>query len=86
MPKQVTNAMIEARLLKVDEDVSHIRRTTDEMHLVLHGNGKPKEGITSRLTVMETIVERLEKIMWMVAGAVIVALIGAVFAVIRSVG
>jgi hypothetical protein len=86
MPNKVTNAMIEARLLKMDEDLTHIRMTTDEMHLVVHGNGEPKKGMTSRLTVLETIVERLERLTWMVAGAVVVAVVGAVFAIIRSSG
>lgn len=86
MPDRVTNAMINIRLDGIETNVAHIVKTTDEMHLVIHGNSDPKKGMTSRLTVLETIVERLERLMWMVCGAVVVAVIGAVFAVIEAGG
>jgi hypothetical protein len=84
MGERVTNAEILNKVNVIESDVRHIKATTDEMHKVVHGNGDPKAGLTSRMTVMETIIERLERIVWMVGGAVVVAVIGAVFAIIRS--
>lgn len=83
MPSKVTVTM---RLTTIETDVSHIRKTTDEMHKILHGNGDTKAGLVSRLTVTETVVERIERIVWLSVGSAITAVVGAVFAVLRSGG
>jgi hypothetical protein len=84
MGEKVTNSQILHKVSVVEADVAHIKTTTDAMHEVIHGNGDPKKGVTSRVTVVETIVERLERMFWLVAGAAVAAVVGAVFAIFRS--
>lgn len=86
MSETVTNAELKVDLDSIRADLSHMKHDLDTALMVVVGNGKPKEGLAHRVAILETVCERMERLVWLLAASTIAAVIGAVFATIKAVG
>ena len=80
----VTNEQLARQVALIGADVLHIKETTDDMHECIYGNGTPDKGLNSRVRVLEVMAERVEKLIWLFAAAIVSSVVVAAFAIIRS--
>lgn len=85
MSDNVTNADLKGELDLIRADLAYVKTNLSTMVTVVTGNGHPKEGLSSRVGILETVCERMERVWWLLAASTIAAVIGAVFAVVRVV-
>lgn len=75
---------LKSDLAMIGQDLGHVKKTTDEMHKAVYGNGDPRQGLAGRVGVLETISERLERLVWLIAGAAVSGMVAAVIAILRT--
>lgn len=80
----VTNTQLLQKVDIIIGDVAHIKETTDDMHECIYGNGTPDKGLNTRVKVLEVMAERVEKLIWLFAAAIVSSAVVAAFAIIKA--
>ncbi len=64
--------------------IEKVEKKVDTIHECIYGNGKPAEGMATRLSLVEAFVKRAEKLMWIAVGAAVTSGIGLVITVVTN--